>query len=124
MIGCDSIPHRDKPNVISERNNVMESARGEFKKCLSGEKVSMIYFKFTLFRTEELVDRRPFAVVYNKKTGEDKIEIKILLDEVLKNGNESCLKSKLKGLKFKSVYPTVLYMEEHEYRMSFGKKTK
>jgi hypothetical protein len=119
FFGCDSIPVRDNTGVIAERNEVMEKARDQFYQCFNGSDINTIEFKFKLYRTEKVLFKRPIAKAYNVKTLED--EIKISIHGERKNKTQKCVKAVLKKLVFFAVYPSVEFMESHEYKMIFKK---
>lgn len=119
FFGCDSIPVREDLKVREDRDRVLEAAHEKFSLCLNSKMISSIKFKFRLYRTGEVIFNRPISKAYDIRTGEDQIQT--LSDTPPLSGQvKDCLKSVLKGLEFYSVYPSVEFMETHEYEMFFN----
>lgn len=120
IVGCDSIPKRDDPDVLKERNRVIEAERDDFKRCIATKNAIEVSFNFALFRRPNGKFGKKTAVPFNPDTSEDEIKIDFNNKINDEHKTKTCLRKILKKLEFESVYPTVRYMESHEYKMRFN----
>lgn len=122
ITGCDSIPVRDNPDILGERNKIIEVERNNLKKCIKTRETIDVSINFKLYRSSHGKFGNMTSVTIDPKTSKDNIIINF--EPPLENEQEiaNCLKKIVRQLEFKSVYPTVQYMESHKYKMKFNSK--